>query len=86
MEPEAIQTIVYSVGKDNGYEDNLREWFKAIYEIIFGDQDGLVSIPSKIINEVVEKSYHKVSQENTVRKELSEGKSLKEVFIKHGIL
>ncbi len=40
MNPEAIQTIVYSVGKDNGYEENLREWFKAIYEIIFGDQDG----------------------------------------------
>jgi len=38
--PEEIQTIVYSVGKDNGYEENLREWFKAIYEIIFGDQDG----------------------------------------------
>jgi lysyl-tRNA synthetase class 1 len=28
------------VGKDNGYEENLREWFKAIYEIVFGDQDG----------------------------------------------
>jgi len=40
MDPEAIQTIVYSVGKENGYEENLREWFKAIYEIIFGDQDG----------------------------------------------
>ena len=40
MDPEAIQTIVYSVGKDNGYQDNLREWFKAIYEIIFGDVDG----------------------------------------------
>jgi len=40
MDPEAIQTIVYSVGKDNGYSDNLREWFKAIYEIIFGDKDG----------------------------------------------
>ena len=40
MDPEAIQTIVYSVGKDNGYKDNLREWFKAIYEIIFGDQNG----------------------------------------------
>jgi len=39
-DPEEIQTIVYSVGKDNGYEKNLREWFKAIYEIIFGDQDG----------------------------------------------
>jgi len=31
---------VYAVGKDNGYKDNLREWFKAIYEIIFGDTDG----------------------------------------------
>jgi len=40
MDPESIQTIVYSVGKDNGYQDNLREWFKAIYEIMFGDQDG----------------------------------------------
>jgi len=40
MDPEAIQTIVYSVGKDNGYKENLRDWFKAIYEIIFGDQDG----------------------------------------------
>ena len=40
MDPEAIQTIVYSVGKDNGYQENLREWFKAIYEIIFGDQNG----------------------------------------------
>ena len=40
MDPESIQTIVYTVGKDNGYKENLREWFKAIYEIIFGDQDG----------------------------------------------
>ena len=40
MDPEEIQTIVYSVGKDNGYQENLREWFKAIYEIIFGEQDG----------------------------------------------
>jgi len=40
MDPEAIQTIVYSVGKDNGYKENLRGWFKAIYEIIFGDQNG----------------------------------------------
>ncbi len=39
-DPEAIQTIIYSVGKDNGYKENLREWFKAIYEIIFGEQDG----------------------------------------------
>ena len=46
----------------------------------------MVSIPSKLINQVVEKSFQKVSSENTVRKELNEGQSLKEVFIKHGIL
>jgi lysyl-tRNA synthetase, class I len=40
MSPEDIQTIIYSVGKDNGYKENLREWFKAIYEIVFGDEDG----------------------------------------------
>jgi len=55
-------------------------------DLIFGDQDGLVSVPSELINSVVEKSFQKVSQENTVRKELNEGKSLKEVFRKHGIL
>ena len=40
MEPEAIQTIVYTVGKENGYKTNLRDWFKLIYEVIFGDKDG----------------------------------------------
>jgi lysyl-tRNA synthetase class 1 len=40
MDPEAIQTIVYSVGKKIGYKDNLREWFKLIYEVIFGDKEG----------------------------------------------
>ena len=38
--PEDIQTIVYSVGKENGYKDNLRDWFKLIYEVVFGEQDG----------------------------------------------
>ena len=40
MPPEEIQTIVYSVGKDNGYEKNLRDWFKLIYQVLFGDIDG----------------------------------------------
>ena len=40
MNPEAIQTIVYSVGKENGYKENLRDWFKMIYEVIFGDENG----------------------------------------------
>jgi len=40
MLPEEIQTKIYSVGKDNGYKDNLREWFKLIYEVVFGDENG----------------------------------------------
>ena len=38
--PEEIQTVVYSVGKENGYEKNLRDWFKLIYEVLFGEVDG----------------------------------------------
>jgi len=40
MKPEDIQTIVYSVGKEKGYSKNLREWFKLIYEVLFGETDG----------------------------------------------
>jgi lysyl-tRNA synthetase class 1 len=38
--PEDIQTVVYSTGKENGYEKKLREWFILIYEILFGNKDG----------------------------------------------
>ena len=38
--PEEIQTEVYSVGKNNGYKDKLREWFILIYEVLFGEKDG----------------------------------------------
>ena len=40
MNPEDIQTKIYSVGKDNGYKENLRDWFKLIYEVVFGDENG----------------------------------------------
>ncbi len=40
MTPEDIQTQIYTVGKENGYKENLREWFKLIYEVIFGDENG----------------------------------------------
>ncbi len=40
LKPEEIQTYVYTVGKENGYEKNLREWFKLIYEVVFGEEDG----------------------------------------------
>ena len=40
MSPEEIQTLIYSTGKDNGYAENLRDWFKLIYEVVFGDENG----------------------------------------------
>ena len=40
LKPEEIQTFVYSIGKENGYEKNLRDWFKLIYEVVFGEENG----------------------------------------------
>jgi lysyl-tRNA synthetase class 1 len=36
---ETYQTLVYQVGKDHGFE-NLRDWFKAIYEVLLGQEQG----------------------------------------------
>ena len=40
MTPEEIQTMIYTTGKENGYSKNLRDWFKLIYEVVFGDENG----------------------------------------------
>ncbi len=40
MKPEDIQTQIYTVGKENGYKENLRDWFKLIYQVVFGDENG----------------------------------------------
>ncbi len=40
MSPEDIQTLIYSTGKENGYTENLRDWFKLIYQVVFGDENG----------------------------------------------
>jgi lysyl-tRNA synthetase, class I len=36
---EEIQNIVYAIGKDGGFE-NLRDWFKALYETLLGSSAG----------------------------------------------
>ncbi|GGG71352.1 lysine--tRNA ligase [Salipiger pallidus] len=36
---EALQTVVFAVGKDHGFE-NLREWFQALYEVLLGQSQG----------------------------------------------
>ena len=40
LSPEEIQTHVYTAGKENGYDENLRDWFKLIYEVVFGEENG----------------------------------------------
>lgn len=37
---EAYQTAAFDVGKAHGFEKNLRAWFGAIYEVVFGQKDG----------------------------------------------
>ncbi|MEO1045794.1 MAG: lysine--tRNA ligase [Pseudomonadota bacterium] len=38
---EDIQTIVYTIGKDEAYGfGNLRDWFKALYETLLGSEQG----------------------------------------------
>ena len=36
---EALQTLTFSVGKDHGFEP-LRDWFKALYEVLLGQSQG----------------------------------------------
>jgi len=36
---EALQTLTFSVGKDHAFE-NLRDWFKALYEVLLGQSQG----------------------------------------------
>ncbi len=37
---EELQTLVYEAGKANGFADNLRAWFQAIYEVLLGQSQG----------------------------------------------
>ena len=39
LDDDALQTMVFAVGKDHGF-DPLRDWFKALYEVLLGASDG----------------------------------------------
>ena len=39
LSAEDLQSIVYEVGKAHSFE-NLRDWFKALYEVLFGESQG----------------------------------------------
>ena len=35
-----LQTSVFSIGKESGYENNIRDWFLALYQILLGQDQG----------------------------------------------
>jgi lysyl-tRNA synthetase class 1 len=36
----SLQNLVFEVGKNHGYEKNMRDWFKALYQILLGQDQG----------------------------------------------
>jgi 4-hydroxy-4-methyl-2-oxoglutarate aldolase len=55
-------------------------------DMIMGDFDGVVVIPSEVTDEVIRRAEEKVSGENIVRRKLEEGMPLSEAFRRYGIL
>jgi 4-hydroxy-4-methyl-2-oxoglutarate aldolase len=54
--------------------------------LIFADFDGIVVIPHEVEEAVLVKAREKVHKENLSRKDLLQGKSLREVYSKYGVL
>ena len=55
-------------------------------DLVYADFDGIVVVPKAIENEVIGKAKEKVYDENLSRKELLEGRSLREVYDKYKTL
>ena len=35
-----LQTLVYTIGKNHGYEKNMKDWFAALYQVLLGQNQG----------------------------------------------
>ena len=55
-------------------------------DLVFGDLDGVVIVPRKVEDEVIERALVKARGEKLVRKEIEAGLSSTEAFKKYGIL
>jgi 4-hydroxy-4-methyl-2-oxoglutarate aldolase len=55
-------------------------------DLLLGDEDGVVVIPSELATETLRLAREKVSGENIVRRELANGMPMGEAFRKYGIL
>ncbi|OHB81951.1 MAG: hypothetical protein A2V98_22685, partial [Planctomycetes bacterium RBG_16_64_12] len=55
-------------------------------DLVFADLDGIMVIPRGIEEEVLGKVLDRVNTENVVRKELAEGRTMADVWSRHGVL
>jgi regulator of RNase E activity RraA len=55
-------------------------------DLVFADYDGIVVIPQAVEQQVLELALEKVGKETDARSELNNGKTLREVYDKYGIL
>lgn len=55
-------------------------------DLIFGDEDGVLVIPRRVEDEVIEAALAKASTENVVGKAIDEGMSATEAFARYGVL
>ncbi|MFC2108056.1 RraA family protein [Candidatus Bipolaricaulota bacterium] len=55
-------------------------------DVIYADLDGVVVIPTSLVEQVLEEALDKVDKESLSRKELLEGRLLTEVYKKYGVL
>ncbi len=55
-------------------------------DLVFGDVDGVVVVPSAIATEAISLALDKINGENKTREELAHGLKLSEVYAKYGVL
>lgn len=55
-------------------------------DLVLGDEDGVVVVPRKVINDVIPKAHEKAVAENQVRVALRNGMSTTEAFRKFGVM
>jgi len=55
-------------------------------DLVVGDYDGVVVVPRSVEKPVLEKAFDKAAKESVTRSELLQGRTLKEVFAKYGVL
>jgi regulator of RNase E activity RraA len=55
-------------------------------DLVFGDLDGVVVVPSDDEREVIQDALEKARGENAVRKSIEEGMSAREAFDRYGVM